>query len=150
MEYTQFFHKMNRHSEYIAIWWPMVEAGPYFKGSANFLLEKAYYTVAYLRRVDHGLVFWNKSWIEYKDGFGNGMDRDYWLGLDRLHMLTNKDENVTLRIDIWGDRCILEQTISKNSELRNCSQTENGYWFREWTFQVTRHLMKIVYHIASL
>ena len=31
---------------------------------------------------------WNQSWTNYKDGFGSSDSDDYWLGLERLHLLT--------------------------------------------------------------
>ena len=32
--------------------------------------------------------FFDKSWIEYRDGFGN-QDGDFWIGLDNLYKLTS-------------------------------------------------------------
>ena len=31
---------------------------------------------------------WNQSWTNYKDGFGSSDSDDFWLGLERLHLLT--------------------------------------------------------------
>ena len=45
-----------------------------------------------------GTAFFNRSWQEFKDGFGNTSD-SYWIGNDRLHQLT-KDGRYKLRIDL--------------------------------------------------
>ena len=42
----------------------------------------------------NGFVDFNRSWVDYKDGFGNFLIREYWLGLEKIHRLTrNKTEN---------------------------------------------------------
>ncbi|XP_028272322.1 fibrinogen-like protein 1 [Parambassis ranga] len=47
------------------------------------------------RRINGSETF-NRSWSEYKDGFGN-MEAEFWLGNDNLHYITAQ-ENYTLRI----------------------------------------------------
>ncbi|CAF1434200.1 unnamed protein product [Didymodactylos carnosus] len=44
------------------------------------------------------LVDFYRTWLEYKRGFGD-LERQYWLGNDRLSMLTNQD-SYRLRIDL--------------------------------------------------
>uniref|UniRef100_T1J6U3 Fibrinogen C-terminal domain-containing protein n=1 Tax=Strigamia maritima TaxID=126957 RepID=T1J6U3_STRMM len=39
-----------------------------------------------------------RKWNDYKIGFGN-LDKEFWLGNDRLYILTNQDR-VTLRVDL--------------------------------------------------
>jgi len=31
---------------------------------------------------------WNLTWVDYKNGFGSSDSGDFWLGLERLHLLT--------------------------------------------------------------
>ncbi|XP_039447460.1 angiopoietin-related protein 1-like [Culex pipiens pallens] len=45
----------------------------------------------------HGTVDFNRSYAEYRSGFGN-VSHEYWLGLDNLHLLTNL--GVELLIDM--------------------------------------------------
>jgi hypothetical protein len=60
------------------------------------------YSFYLFRRVDDSLEFWNNNWEQYKDGFNNGIDRNLWLGNDRIHVMSQS--NVTLRVEIYGDR----------------------------------------------
>ncbi|XP_022810491.1 fibroleukin-like, partial [Stylophora pistillata] len=51
------------------------------------------------KRVDDTVDF-NRTWKDYKNGFGDFLIRDFWLGLDKIHRLTqNKTEN-KLRVDL--------------------------------------------------
>ena len=49
------------------------------------------------RRLDGSVDFY-RGWNDYKNGFGQ-MDGEYWLGLDKIHRLSNSGENF-LRIDM--------------------------------------------------
>jgi hypothetical protein len=49
------------------------------------------------RRLDGSVDFY-RGWNDYKNGFGQ-MDGEYWLGLDKIHRLSNIGHNV-LRIDL--------------------------------------------------
>ncbi|XP_028411120.1 microfibril-associated glycoprotein 4-like [Dendronephthya gigantea] len=49
------------------------------------------------RRLDGSVDFY-RGWQDYKQGFGN-LSGEYWLGLDKIHMMTNILEN-ELRIDM--------------------------------------------------
>ncbi|XP_028411166.1 ficolin-2-like [Dendronephthya gigantea] len=49
------------------------------------------------RRLDGSVDFY-RGWEDYKQGFGN-LSREYWLGLDKIHRMTNISQN-ELRIDM--------------------------------------------------
>ena len=69
-------------------------------------------------------MFYNRTWMEYKLGFDNGLENSLWLGNDKIHLLSTKDTTVELRIDIWGDRW-------------TNTTAPNGYWFDKYTFFVS-------------
>ncbi|XGW20763.1 hypothetical protein V3C99_004053, partial [Haemonchus contortus] len=81
--------------------------------------------VVFQRRVNGNDSFWDHSWSEYRNGFGTvGPDSNFWLGNEALHQLTAKDTDVTLRIEMRGDR-----TPS--------APDPNAYWWNHYTsFQV--------------
>ncbi|XP_078275843.1 fibrinogen-like 2a [Rhinoraja longicauda] len=45
-----------------------------------------------------GSVDFNRTWADYKNGFGN-LSTEFWLGNDKIHVLT-KSKNMALRIEI--------------------------------------------------
>lgn len=49
------------------------------------------------RRQDGGVSF-NRSWAEYRGGFGS-LRGEFWLGLDLMHLLT-RDRDMELRLDL--------------------------------------------------
>uniref|UniRef100_A0AC34RD64 Fibrinogen C-terminal domain-containing protein n=1 Tax=Panagrolaimus sp. JU765 TaxID=591449 RepID=A0AC34RD64_9BILA len=76
------------------------------------------------QRVDGTLPFWNKTWEQYKIGFGEpGKDTNFWAGNELIHRLTSKDENTILRIELWGDR-------------DPGSNHANDYWWGEYYMKV--------------
>ncbi|XP_028411167.1 ryncolin-4-like [Dendronephthya gigantea] len=53
--------------------------------------------IVFQRRLDGSVAFY-RGWQDYKQGFGN-LSGEYWLGLDKIHMMTNISHN-ELRIDL--------------------------------------------------
>ena len=54
--------------------------------------------LVWLRRVD-GSVRFARPWIDYVTGFGDP-DGNYWLGLEKLHLLTGTGAHFKLRVDL--------------------------------------------------
>ncbi|ETN73622.1 fibrinogen beta and gamma chain, globular domain protein, partial [Necator americanus] len=74
-------------------------------------------------RVDGNESFWDRKWDEYKNGFNTeqmNKNSNFWLGLEALHQLSIKDVDVTLRIEMNGDRT-------------PGSENPNDFWFVEYT-----------------
>jgi len=51
------------------------------------------------RKVTGGAVSFKKNWIKYRNGFGSPTTDNYWLGLGKVHRLTQLG-NVRLRIEV--------------------------------------------------
>ena len=61
------------------------------------------------RKVTGGSVSFNKTWAEYRDGFGSAAGNDnYWLGLDKVYRLMQLG-GVRLRVEV----CKLTMLIKK-------------------------------------
>lgn len=48
----------------------------------------------------NGYMDFNRTWEEYKHGFGNFITQEFWLGLDKIHRLTRKEIGNRLRIEL--------------------------------------------------
>eukprot|EP00058_Branchiostoma_floridae_P003920 XP_002589408.1 hypothetical protein BRAFLDRAFT_77852 [Branchiostoma floridae] len=59
-----------------------------------------------IQRRQDGSVPFNRTWEEYKLGFGN-KNGEYWLGNENIHLLTNQ-KNYRLRIDLvdWNNESV--------------------------------------------
>ncbi|XP_071795596.1 uncharacterized protein [Asterias amurensis] len=58
--------------------------------------------IVFQRRYN-GSVNFNRSWADYKDGFGS-MDGEFWLGNEILHKLTDAEGNWTIRLDLTNEK----------------------------------------------
>ncbi|XP_067876216.1 fibrinogen alpha chain-like [Heterodontus francisci] len=67
-----------------------------------------------------GSVHFNRSWDEYKRGFGSIDDQgqgDIWLGNDILHLLTQKESVLRIELEDWsGNEAYAEYTVTVGSE----------------------------------
>ncbi|KFW75907.1 Angiopoietin-2, partial [Manacus vitellinus] len=57
-----------------------------------------------IQRRQDGSVDFNRTWSEYRDGFG-ALSGEFWLGNDHIHRLTSQGD-YSLRIDLedWNNK----------------------------------------------
>ncbi|XP_071795659.1 uncharacterized protein [Asterias amurensis] len=69
----------------------------------NYLNKtKCYVCFKVVQRRYDGSVSFNRSWAEYKKGFGS-MDGEFWLGNEILHELTDAEGNWTISLDLTNE-----------------------------------------------
>ena len=51
------------------------------------------------RRLD-GCMDFNLGWADYKKGFGDFLNGEFWLGLEKIHRLTQNETENRLRVDL--------------------------------------------------
>lgn len=52
-----------------------------------------------IQRRQDGSVSFNRTWAEYRSGFGDLGGGEFWLGNDRIHLLT-RDRDMALRVEL--------------------------------------------------
>ena len=78
--------------------------------------------ITILRRVDNRYNFSTNGWEQYKIGFGSP-DSSFWLGLEKLHLLTlNNSPKLRVELQAWDD----ETRWAEYSTFRVLDE-ENGY-----------------------
>jgi hypothetical protein len=100
------------------------------------------------RRRDQVLSFHDKTWNDYKNGFsgGDGLGGDHWLGNDKLNLLSTKDINVRLRIDIRGDRC----RSPPFPGICGSPPQPDGSWYGEYRFTVGNEATQYVMSTSDI
>ena len=75
---------------------------------------------------------WNLTWVNYKNGFGSSDSLDFWMGLERLHLLTTSG-SYRLRME-W------QEAVSGND-----------YWLsvEYWTFYIEDEAAKYRMHVSG-
>jgi len=73
---------------------------------------------------------WNLTWVDYKNGFGSSDSTDFWMGLERLYLLTTSG-NYRLRIE-WR-------------------QSPTNLWFsiEYWHFYIDNEVAKYMMHVEG-
>lgn len=106
------------------------DAGRFFyERYCDFATDGGAWTVIQRRYVNDQQENFNRSWLEYKLGFGE-LDKEFWFGNDFIHKLTF-DEDVELRIileDSTGRNVWAEYSMFKvDSEEYNYNLIIGGY-----------------------
>ena len=87
-----------------------------------------------IQRKIHDHVFFLKTLNAYKNGFGNLTETgSYWMGLEKIHMLTSTGAQVRLRIDIKESNSGSLPTIYYDHF--KIDTEANGYALHVWGFE---------------
>ena len=54
--------------------------------------------IIFQRRISGSVDFY-RNWVDYKNGFGD-LNGNFWLGLDKLHLLAGPGKGAILRVDL--------------------------------------------------
>lgn len=73
------------------------------------------------KRTSDSLVFWNRTFDEYSQGFGDPCT-DSWLGLKQVRQMIESGYKLQLRMEMEGERC--------------ASSQEDSYYVGTWNFEV--------------
>ena len=79
-----------------------------------------------IQRRLNGFVNFNRSWCDYKHGFGN-LNGEFWLGLDKINRLTWRTKN-WLRVDLeFNSNNIVHYPYAEYDLLGVKSELDNYY-----------------------
>ncbi|XP_057243716.1 ficolin-3 [Malurus melanocephalus] len=84
-----------------------------------------------IQRRQDGSVDFNRTWNEYKDGFGD-LNGEFWLGNDNIHRITSQGD-YSLRIDLedWNNK----HKHAFYQVFRNiCAEISHGGWWYHQCF----------------
>lgn len=106
------------------------EAGRFlYERYCDFSTDGGAWTVIQRRFMNNQQENFNRSWLDYKLGFGE-LDKEFWFGNDFIHKLTF-DEDVELRVvleDVQGRKGWAEYSLFKvDSEEYNYNLIIDGY-----------------------
>ena len=70
----------------------------------------------------------NRSWFDYENGFGSPYDKNYWLGLNDIHMLTSHGEKMNLHLEFY--QVGTDKKYSVSYEDFSVGSNETSYMLR--------------------
>ncbi|XP_016535172.1 fibrinogen alpha chain isoform X2 [Poecilia formosa] len=81
---------------------------------------------------ESGSVSFNRTWAEYRDGFGSAdalRKGEFWLGNQNLHLLTNQGETILkVELEDWeGGVATAEYTVRVGTEVEGFPLQVSGY-----------------------
>ena len=65
------------------------------------------------RRMSNTVDF-NRNWNNYTQGFGD-LESNFWLGLDKIHLLCNEGQQCEFRVDLYYDGPFSSNQVHQNS-----------------------------------
>ena len=71
-------------------------------GSIYYLIQSIKGWINVMERFDGSLDF-NQNWTAYRNGIGDAEEGEFWLGNEKLHLLTNRTGQVyRLRVEVFA------------------------------------------------
>jgi ficolin len=106
---------------------PEGQGGKHFKVWCDMSTDGGGWAVFQIRK--YGEQDFNRTWKTYKYGIGS-RDRDFWLGLHRIHRMTKSEEQV-LRVDLedWENNRTnaVYNVFSLGNDAQEYALTIGGY-----------------------
>ncbi|ALC40177.1 maker592 [Drosophila busckii] len=85
-----------------------------------------------MNRYRYSVIF-NKTWNEYKNGFGD-LDEEFWIGLDKLHLMTKYQSHEMIVFPTYGSMRYSNFTIANEAESYKVLTT-GSLFGRHWVFE---------------